>query len=129
LWLPNASHWADVRLRHLNNSLAYVYFIVLLIFTKRGFSVVSFRISPRPHQAFLMRQDHMKVAASDRRLTIRHDIINRAPIRIRLWKSAIPEARCETENLSEDGILFAMDSVITWHRIGNPSEDARGDCR
>jgi hypothetical protein len=52
----------------------------------------------------------MKVALSDRRLTIRHSF--RTPIRIRLWKSAIPEERGESENLSEDGILFATNSVI-----------------
>jgi hypothetical protein len=52
----------------------------------------------------------MKVAASDRRLTVRHNI--RTPIRIRLWKSAIPEKRGESENLSEEGILFATDLVI-----------------
>ena len=52
----------------------------------------------------------MKVAASDRRLTVRHNI--KTPIRIRLWKSAIPEERGESENLSEEGILFATDSVI-----------------
>jgi PilZ domain-containing protein len=52
----------------------------------------------------------MKVAVSDRRLTVRHNF--RTPIRIRLWKSAIPEERGESENLSEDGLLFATDSVI-----------------
>ena len=52
----------------------------------------------------------MKVAASDRRLTVRHNI--RTPIRIRRWKSATPEERGESENLSEEGILFATDSVI-----------------
>lgn len=52
----------------------------------------------------------MKVAVLDRRLTVRHNI--RTPIRIRLWKSAIPEERGESENLSEEGILFATNSVI-----------------
>jgi hypothetical protein len=52
----------------------------------------------------------MKVALSDRRLTVRHNF--RTPIRIRLWKSAIPEERGESENLSEDGLLFATNSVI-----------------
>jgi hypothetical protein len=42
----------------------------------------------------------MKVALSDRRLTVRNNF--RTPIRIRLWKSAIPEERGESENLSED---------------------------
>jgi PilZ domain len=60
----------------------------------------------------------VKVAASGRRLTVRHNI--RTPIRIRPWKSAIPEERSESENLSEKGILFATDSVIpvgTWLEI------------
>ena len=52
----------------------------------------------------------MKVATSDRRLTIRHNF--RTPIRIRLWKSPIPEERGESENLSEKGILFATDSAM-----------------
>jgi hypothetical protein len=52
----------------------------------------------------------MKVAALDRRLTVRHNI--KTAIRIRRWKSGIPEERGESENLSEEGILFATDSVI-----------------
>jgi PilZ domain len=52
----------------------------------------------------------MKVAASDRRLSLRHEI--RTPLRIRLWKSAAPELRSESVNLSEGGILFASDSPL-----------------
>jgi PilZ domain len=52
----------------------------------------------------------VKAAISDRRLTVRHNI--KTPIRIRRWKSGIPEERGESENLSEDGILFATNSVI-----------------
>jgi hypothetical protein len=52
----------------------------------------------------------MKVAVLDRRLTVRHNI--RTAIRIRFWKSAIPEVRGESENLSEQGILFATNLVI-----------------
>jgi hypothetical protein len=52
----------------------------------------------------------MKVAVSDRRLTIRHNF--KTPIRIRLWKSATPEERGESENLSEKGILFATNSAM-----------------
>jgi hypothetical protein len=52
----------------------------------------------------------MKIAVSDRRYTVRHNI--RTPIRIRHWKSAIPEVRGESENLSEEGILFASNSAI-----------------
>ncbi len=52
----------------------------------------------------------MKVTPADRRLTVRHNF--KTPIRIRLWKSAIPEERGESENLSEEGILFATDSAM-----------------
>jgi hypothetical protein len=52
----------------------------------------------------------MKVAALDRRVTVRHNI--RTPIRIRLWKSAIPELRGESENLSKEGILFTTNLLI-----------------
>jgi len=52
----------------------------------------------------------MRVTASDRRLTVRHKI--RTPIRIRRWKCATPEERGESENLSEEGILFATNSVM-----------------
>lgn len=54
---------------------------------------------------------HMKVAVSDRRLTVRYNI--KTPIRIRRWKSGIPEERGKSENLSEQGILFATNSVIS----------------
>jgi hypothetical protein len=52
----------------------------------------------------------MKVAASDRRLSLRRNF--KIPIRIRVWKSAIPEQRNESVNLSERGILFATDSPM-----------------
>lgn len=52
----------------------------------------------------------MKKAASDRRSSLRHNF--RVPLRIRIWKSAVPEERGESENLSERGILFATDSVM-----------------
>jgi hypothetical protein len=59
----------------------------------------------------------MNVVTSDRRLTVRQNI--RTPIRIRHWKSDIPEERGESENLSEEGILFATDSAI---RVGTVLE-------
>lgn len=52
----------------------------------------------------------MKTATSDRRLYLRHNF--RVPLHIRFWKSAIPEERSESENLSERGILFATDSAM-----------------
>jgi hypothetical protein len=55
----------------------------------------------------------MKVSVSDRRVTRRHDF--KAPLRLRIWKSAIPEQRAESENLSERGIFFRTDSLL---RVG-----------
>jgi hypothetical protein len=52
----------------------------------------------------------MKRAASDRRASLRYNF--KVPLRIRVWKSATPEERGESENLSERGILFATDSVM-----------------
>jgi PilZ domain-containing protein len=59
----------------------------------------------------------MKVAAADRRVTRRHYF--KAPLRVRIWKSAIPEQRAESENLSEKGIFFATDSLL---RVGTTVE-------
>jgi hypothetical protein len=44
------------------------------------------------------------VQVQDRRGTERHAI--RTPLRIRVWKSAIPEHVGESENISEQGIFF-----------------------
>jgi hypothetical protein len=52
----------------------------------------------------------MKVAAAERRVARRHSF--KAPLRVRIWKSGIPEQRAEAENLSEKGILFATDSPL-----------------
>jgi hypothetical protein len=52
----------------------------------------------------------MKVATPERRLSLRHKITT--PLRIRVWKSAGPEQRRESVNLSERGILFATDSPM-----------------
>jgi len=48
--------------------------------------------------------------SSDRRTRAREKL--KTPIRVHIWKSAIPEELGESENLSEKGILFATDSVI-----------------
>jgi hypothetical protein len=80
--------------------------------------LASLRIFRRLRHTLLKRQERrMKVVTSDRRLTVRQNI--RTPIRIRHWKSDIPEERGESENLSEDGILFATDSAI---RVGTVLE-------
>jgi hypothetical protein len=52
---------------------------------------------------------HLKVdnAVQDRRVTQRHAV--KAPLRVRVWKSTIPEHLGEAENISEQGIFFATD--------------------
>lgn len=55
----------------------------------------------------------MKVATADRRIARRHDF--KAPLRVRIWRSALPEWRAESENVSESGIFFATDSAL---RVG-----------
>ncbi|MBZ5539559.1 MAG: PilZ domain-containing protein [Acidobacteriia bacterium] len=55
----------------------------------------------------------MIVPVSDRRVVRRYNV--KASLRVRIWKSVIPEQRAESENLSERGIFFATDSPL---RIG-----------
>jgi hypothetical protein len=45
---------------------------------------------------------------TDRRLSRRYNL--KTALRIRIWKSALPEARAESINLSDRGILFATDA-------------------
>jgi len=52
----------------------------------------------------------MKVVLTDRRQTVRNNF--RTPIRIRFWKSLLLEELGESENLSENGILFATNSLM-----------------
>ena len=59
----------------------------------------------------------MRVAAADCRVTRRHFF--KAPLRVRIWKSASPELRAEAENLSEKGIFFSTDSLL---RVGTTVE-------
>ena len=47
---------------------------------------------------------------SDRRRARRHGV--RAPLRVRLWRSAMPEQRGESLNLSRQGIYFATDTPL-----------------
>lgn len=53
----------------------------------------------------------MKVAVSDRRLSVRHKF--KTALRIRFWKSKVPEERGESEDLSQKGILFATNSEMS----------------
>src|SRR5437879_10236877 len=47
---------------------------------------------------------------TDRRLAGRYRM--KTPLRVRLWKSAMPECSAESVNLSQRGIYFATDSVL-----------------
>ncbi len=47
---------------------------------------------------------------SDRRLSGRYKV--KTPLRVRLWKSAVPECTAESVNLSQRGIYFATDSAL-----------------
>jgi hypothetical protein len=52
----------------------------------------------------------MKISSSDRRLSRRLNF--KTPLRVRIWKSAGPEHRTESVNLSQNGVFFATDSPI-----------------
>ena len=52
----------------------------------------------------------MKIAVSDRRLALRHDL--KVSLRVRVWKSQFPEERAESVNLSAQGIFFATNSLL-----------------
>ncbi len=45
--------------------------------------------------------------AVDRRSALRHSL--KAPLRVRVWKSSIPEHAGESENVSQQGMFFATD--------------------
>jgi hypothetical protein len=45
----------------------------------------------------------------DRRLAGRYNV--KTPLRVRLWKSAVPEQTAESVNVSQRGIYFATDSL------------------
>jgi hypothetical protein len=50
--------------------------------------------------------------AADRRSALRHRL--RAPLRVRVWNSGIPEQAGESENISQQGMFFATDlSLLT----------------
>jgi Tfp pilus assembly protein PilZ len=47
---------------------------------------------------------------TDRRLADRYKM--KTPLRVRLWKSAVPECTAESVDLSQRGIYFATNSVL-----------------
>ena len=52
----------------------------------------------------------MSTYRSDRRLAGRYRV--RAPLRVRLWKSVVPECAAESVNLSQRGIYFETDETL-----------------
>lgn len=52
----------------------------------------------------------MKISTSERRVSRRLSF--KTPLRVRIWKSAAPEQRAESLNLSQNGVFFATDSPI-----------------
>ncbi len=52
----------------------------------------------------------MKIVSLDRRLSRR--LTFKTPLRVRIWKSAEPEANAESVNLSQNGVFFATNSPI-----------------
>jgi len=59
----------------------------------------------------------MRAAVADRRVTRRHSF--KAPLRVHIWKSVIPERRTESKNLSERGIFYKTDCLL---RVGTTVE-------
>jgi Tfp pilus assembly protein PilZ len=49
--------------------------------------------------------------SKDRRFVKRHNI--KTALRVRIWKSDVPEKRAESVNLSQRGIFFATDSLYS----------------
>ena len=52
----------------------------------------------------------MKISSSDRRIARRLSF--KTPLRVRIWKSASPEQRVESLNLSQSGVFFATSSPL-----------------
>ena len=53
----------------------------------------------------------MKIASLNRRLSRR--LCLKTPLRVRIWKSAVPEEWAESLNLSQNGVYFATNSAIS----------------
>ena len=49
--------------------------------------------------------------SKDRRFAERHNI--KTALRVRIWKSDVPEKRAESVNLSQRGVFFATDSLYS----------------
>lgn len=53
---------------------------------------------------------HEGLFSRDRRFAQRHDI--KTALRVRVWKSGLPEERAESQNLSQRGIFFLTNSRL-----------------
>lgn len=72
--------------------------------------MVPFRISDLRHPSPWQMEPSMKIVQSDRRMSRR--LCFKTPLRVRIWKSAAPEQRAESVNLSQNGVFFATDSPM-----------------
>ena len=55
------------------------------------------------------------VFSRDRRFSERHDV--KTALRVRVWRSGLPEERAESLNLSQRGIFFATNSCINMGEV------------
>jgi hypothetical protein len=65
------------------------------------------------------------VAAQDRRASLRHDV--KTPLRVRLWKSAVPEQEAQSENISRGGMSFATDLASVVEVLLKMPEEITGE--
>jgi hypothetical protein len=54
-------------------------------------------------------------SVQDRRASRRHGV--KTPIRVRPWKSTIPEHAGESENIAQDGMCFATDLALSVGKV------------
>lgn len=52
----------------------------------------------------------MKITSLNRRLSRRLSL--KTPLRVRIWKSSVPEEKAESLNLSQNGVYFATNTPI-----------------
>src|SRR5690348_18439398 len=72
------------------------------------------RASPRCCSEVKMDQPST-LFSRDRRFSERHDV--KTALRVRVWRSGLPEERAESVNLSQRGIFFATNSRLNMGEI------------